>query len=254
MCTIALLFGVGELPLVIAANRDELYERPATGPRVLDERTRTVGGQDERSGGTWLAVRGDGQFAAVTNQRALAPATSGVRSRGHAVRELCAAEDPDAYVAAIDPHDYASMNLVWGDASRVSVAYLRHDPVSLEIDRLPHGIHVLCNDKLHAPGFPRGDRLDRAAEHARAWPWVRQAAALAAALSDHTRVPIADVPPSHLPREIARELTATCIHTASYGTRSSTLLAIDARGVQSYLAANGPPCRTAFVEHKGLWT
>ena len=240
MCTIALVFGIASSPLVIAANRDELYDRPASGPRVLDERTRTVGGVDLRSGGTWLAVRPDGRFAAVTNQRALAASPSGVRSRGHAVRELAAAEDPEAYIAALDPHDYASMNLAWGDASRVSIAYVRHDPTSLTIERLAPGIHVLCNDRLGAPDFPRGERLAATIASVATLPWPRLSARLALGLSDHTHALEHAVAPSHLPPELARELTATCIHTPSYGTRSSTLLAID-HGLRARVSARRWP-------------
>src|SRR5882672_7475814 len=159
MCTIAILFDVVEQPLVLAANRDEMYARPTRPPEVLMESPRIVGGVDVLSGGTWLAVRADGKFAAVTNQRAIDPIPApGLRSRGLAVRELAAADDQDAYVAALDPRHYASMNLVWGSPDRVSIGYLRFEG-GKEIETLPTGIHVLCNDRLGAPGFPRGDRL-----------------------------------------------------------------------------------------------
>jgi uncharacterized protein with NRDE domain len=120
MCTIAIVLGVSELPLVIAANRDELYARPTRPPERLAPGI--AGGVDELSGGTWLAIHASGRFAAVTNQRMLAAAPERVRSRGLAVRELAAADDPDAYVAALDPHAYASMNLAWGDSERASIA------------------------------------------------------------------------------------------------------------------------------------
>src|ERR1043165_2556508 len=104
MCTIAILIGVAEAPVVLAANRDEVYARPTRPPESLGDGI--AGGVDALSGGTWLAIRRDGRFAAVTNQRALAPVPPGLRSRGHAVRELAAARDPDAYVAALDPTKY----------------------------------------------------------------------------------------------------------------------------------------------------
>ena len=257
MCTIAILLEVvAGAPLVVAANRDEIYARPTRPPESLAPHI--AGGVDELSGGTWLAIHRDGRFAAVTNQRALAPVAPGLRSRGLAVRELVAAEDPERYVAAIDPTRYASMNLVWGDARAVSIAYSRREG-TLEIERLPRGIHVLCNDRLGADGFPRGARLRDAIARAEpvrtersrsvglAWPAI--VPVLQTALADHTRV---DPPPSHLPPELARELTATCIHSPGYGTRSSTIFAADRGATIAYLHADGTPCTTPFIDRRGL--
>lgn len=251
MCTIAILVGVTEPPVVLGANRDELYARDTRPPQVLAPGV--AGGLDAQSGGTWLAVNRNGQFAAVTNQRALDTPPPGLRSRGLAVKELAAASNQDGYVAAIDPRHYASMNLVWGDAERVSIAYLRRDG-SREVQQLPRGVHVLCNDRIGADGYPRGDRLRTAIEAALrdGTSWDVLAPRLVRALGDHARVPLADVPPSHLPAELARELTATCIHSEHYGTRSATLLALEPRRVASYLHADGPPCTTPFTDRMEL--
>lgn len=250
MCTIAFLVEVfAGAPLVVAANRDELYARPTRPPEQLGEHL--VGGVDVLSGGTWLAVHRDGRFAAVTNQRALATPPPGLRSRGLAVMELAAARDPDAYVAALDPSQYASMNLAWGDARGVSVAYARQTG-ELEIERLAPGIHVLCNDRLGAEGFPRCERLRVAIEAAVGAGWPGSLPALHTALSDHTRVVLDQVPPSHLPVELARELTATCIHSESYGTRSSTLLALGPGRVIDYRYTVGSPCTSPLVDGRSL--
>lgn len=249
MCTIAILIGVAEAPVVIAANRDELYARATRPPERLGDGV--AGGVDEVSGGTWLAVSRAGRFVAVTNQRALDTPPAGLRSRGLIVRELVVAPDPDAYVAAIDPREYASMNLVWGDAQTVRIAYLRRETGEREIETLTKGIHVLCNDRLGADGFPRGERLGIAIEGAvaegRGWDalWPK----LASALGDHVRV---EPPPSHLPTDIARELTATCIHAGIYGTRSASLIALDAGRVLAYRHADGPPCVTPFADRMEL--
>jgi len=239
------------MPLVVAANRDELYARPTRPPEVLAPGV--VGGVDALSGGTWLAVNRAGRFAAVTNQRALDTPPPGLRSRGLAVKELAAVPDPDAYVAALDPRAYASMNLVWGDAEHVNVAYLRRDGVTT-IEALEPGVHMLCNDVLGSMDFPRGDRLYDAIERALAESpaWEPLAARLRAALGDHARVSPDQVPPSHLPPELAREMTAICIHSEHYGTRSSTLLAIEKARVAAYLHADGPPCTTPFVDRMEL--
>src|SRR5204862_7320293 len=131
----------------VAANRDEHYARPTRPPELLAPHI--AGGVDALSGGTWLAIHRDGRFAAVTNQRALAPVAPGLRSRGLAVRELIAADDPERHVAALDPTRYASMNLVWGDARGVSIAYARGEGTP-QSGRLPRGTHLRCDDRLGA--------------------------------------------------------------------------------------------------------
>lgn len=253
MCTIAILIEVVDgAPLVIAANRDEIYARPTRPPERLQRAPRIAGGVDEQSGGTWLAVRGDARFAAVTNQRVLAPQPPGLRSRGHAVRELAASADPDAYVAALDPAHYASMNLVWNGPRGVAVAYARRETGTLEVERLTRGIHVLCNDRLGAPGFPRGERLaDRIAaalDQGIAWPAL--AASLAIALADHDQVAAPDQ--AALPAGLPRALTATCIHSEYYGTRSATLIAAAPGRLIDYLHADGPPCTAPFTDRRAL--
>ena len=75
MCTILFAFQChSTAPLIIAANRDELYARPtrpamrlATTPHVI------LGGQDVDKGGTWLGLRDDGFFVGLTNLRSWAP-------------------------------------------------------------------------------------------------------------------------------------------------------------------------------------
>jgi uncharacterized protein with NRDE domain len=257
MCTIAILIDVvGGAPLVLAANRDEIYARPTRSPAVLMESPRIAGGIDALSGGTWLAVRADGRFAAVTNQRVMASSPPGLRSRGLAVIELAAASDPDAYVAAIDPAAYASMNLVWSSrGGDVAIAYSRREERTLDIERLSRGVHVLCNDRLGAAGFPRAERLARGIEEAlevgAGWPAL--AARLAALLGDHHRVaPPAVGAMAHLPPDIGRELTAACIHTPLYGTRSSSIVALAPGRVIDYLHADGPPCTAPLVDQRGL--
>ena len=252
MCTIAILVGVTDAPVVVAANRDEMYARNTLTPRVLGPHL--AGGVDAQSGGTWFAVHGEGRFAAVTNQRVMEPPPVGLRSRGLAVVELASATDPDAYVAALDPRAYASMNLVWGDADRVRVAYLRRETGDRQIETLPRGIHVLCNDRLGTPDFPRGDRLARMISSFTNASWPALVPQLSRALGDHTRSELADVPTSRFPPDIARELTAICIHTPIYGTRSASLLALDHGSVRGYLQANGSPCTTPFTDYRDLLT
>jgi hypothetical protein len=102
---------------------------------------------------------------------------------------------------------------------------------------------------MDSPVFPRCSRLAHVIP--RAW----DPAALRVVLADHTKVDPPDEGEEasrRLPPELARELTATCIHTPAYGTRSSSLLAIERGRTLAYLHADGPPCTTAFVDRTEL--
>jgi uncharacterized protein with NRDE domain len=253
MCTIGILFHAHpDVSLAVIANRDEFYARPARPPEVLDAAIGAAGGVDAQSGGTWLAIDRRGRIVAVTNQRDAVPPVPDVRSRGHAVREALAAPDLDAYVRALDPRRFASMNLVYGDERALSVAYLRHDAGTLEIEPFAPGVHVVCNDRVGTAGFPRGDRLAAALLAAADVPWPVARARLAALLGDHERAPIVEDPPPPLTRELAHAMSSICIHSPVYGTRSSAIVELGAGRVRRYLHAEGAPCTAPFVDYTHL--
>ena len=137
VCLLIALFGVVPgVPLLIAANRDEMYQRPADPITVLRAaQPRILGGRDELAGGTWLAVNEHGVVAGLTNQPTGArdPAK---RSRGElplafaaypdaktAVTEVCARLDPAAYnpcwMLVGDRHALFSVDLSGGHQARV---------------------------------------------------------------------------------------------------------------------------------------
>jgi uncharacterized protein with NRDE domain len=69
MCLIALGVRVlTEWPLVVAANRDEYYDRPSSPPQLLAKAPQVVGGRDVRAGGTWLGINEHGVVFAIANR------------------------------------------------------------------------------------------------------------------------------------------------------------------------------------------
>ena len=257
MCTIGIIYRVHrDFPMIIAANRDEFYARGARSPERFAGPVVAVGGVDMVSGGTWLGVTAAGRIVAVTNQRAAAPPDPLARSRGLAVREALLADDVDAYVAALDPANYSSMNLLFGDAHSLSVAYFRRgdasQPPSREIVPLAPGVHVLCNGRIGCVDFPRGDRLARVLTAAAHQPWPTARAAIAAMLADHEHSP--PDPPAAMTAEqaIAWATSAVCIHSPTYGTRSSAIVALTESGVHSYEHTEGPSCVNPWRDYTHL--
>lgn len=262
MCTIVVLHRVVPgLPVVIAANRDEMFARAATPPQLLTtEPHRIVAGLDEVQGGSWMGVTSRGLFVGLTNQRSFTPPDGTRASRGHVVLSALRAADAEEArrtIAALDGRDYNGFNLLFGDAHRLYAAYARPEEALVRIEPVPEGIHALPNDVLDAPAFPKVARATaRAGAIPVDWPTLKHA--LAAMLGDHEKPPLSDVeeppPTSRFDRRFIRELHALCIHTPIYGTRSATIAALGPNTTAAYWFANGPPCVTPFVDHTALVT
>lgn len=256
MCTIVAIKGQrSDYPLVVGANRDEYYARAAGPPKVLEEDPRIVAGVDLAKGGTWMGANEHGLFVSITNQRTHERGHAGTFSRGLIVMAALARRDVgaiDDLLAKTSPSDYSAFNLMYGDAHALRVAYARPDVERIEIVELGDGVWALTNDRMGSPDFPKADRaLSLIAPSVQA-PWDELQAALARMLGDHEKPPIdriAEPPPGSLfPRELLHELQTICIHTAVYGTRSATILALEPGRVARYLFADGPPCNTSFTE------
>jgi uncharacterized protein with NRDE domain len=268
MCTIVMLVGVhADYPVLVAANRDEFYAREATAPLVLLESTRAVGGRDLRAGGTWMGVNAHGLFVGLTNQRTWSGPAASKRSRGDVplgVLACSSRDEAENYLRSLDAREFNEFNLVYGDASGLRCAYARGASAAMMFEDVPPGVHVLPNDVLDAPLFAKAARAATSASaNVRALAAARaDMADLAPLLRDvvanHERAPLDSIaqPPTSSPfsRELVRELDAVCIHTPTYGTRSSTIAALAPGRVAHYLFASGPPCTTPFDDFTALLT
>jgi uncharacterized protein with NRDE domain len=140
LCLIAIaVHALERWPIVIAANRDEFYDRPTRALHVWDDDATIAGGRDLRAGGSWLAVTRDGRFAAVTNIRGIdAPSA---RSRGALVGDFVRSNiAPLAYAENIRPEEYAGFHLIVGDRARVA-----HVATDMPARLLDDGIFAVSN-------------------------------------------------------------------------------------------------------------
>ena len=141
MCLIAIAHLTSvRFPLVIAANRDEDYERATHDAHAWNDAPDVIGGRDALYGGSWLAVRRGGRFAAVTNLRGAERRT---RSRGFLVRDFVTSDVAvSEYAASIagDAHQYAGFHLLAGEAGR-TIFYIAPEAQS----PLAPGVHAFSN-------------------------------------------------------------------------------------------------------------
>jgi uncharacterized protein with NRDE domain len=243
-------------PLIVGANRDELLDRPSTSMTVLDEGPpRVLGGRDELSGGTWLAVNRDGVCAGLTNQPLGDLKDPTKRSRGElplaAARCRTATAAVGVLVSEFDPADYNGAWLLVGD--RISLYFVDFTGSVATATELAPGIHVLENRAVDSPSakvdlvreglgdMARGSGLDG----------DDVMAAFRRVLADH-RVPEGDERPNG----------ANCVHLDGFGTRSSCIVRVGtgagrtAGGVlppPRLWVADGPPCTTPNEDVTALW-
>lgn len=253
MCTIVLLHQIrGDRSLVVAANRDEFYAREWDGPVILDHQGRSFGGRDIK-GGSWMGVNKHGIFVGLTNQRTALPPPQNARSRGEIVvnaLQCTSLKAVEALLKETNPSEYPEFNLAVGDSEGLFVVYARSD--GMQIHWLNPGMHILTNDDLGSPKFPKAPLLAARIEPYIDQPWSEFQNTLQKSMATHDRPAdseLVDDPYSPIPPELARELQSICIHTPLYGTRSATITAIHQRKVTDYLFAPGAPCVTPFASH-----
>ena len=277
MCTLLIAFrSHAAAPVVVAANRDEMYARPTeptgllvaselarysapswleAGPRAYTGAQWVVGGRDCERGGTWLGLNSHGVFVALTNLR---KRHSEQGSRGLLVLEALNARTPaeisERLAEAVDGGDFAPFNLVYGTTEEIMVAHWPGE--HLELKALSPGVHVVPSgarlDDITLPKVSQGSDLFAAAL-ARHSDDTELIAALRHVLADHTLPSLSALPPMGSPwgPEVARQLQALCVHTPIYGTRSSSLLLLREHGSR-FFAIEGAPCSDAELREVEL--
>jgi uncharacterized protein with NRDE domain len=228
MCLILFAYKVHpSYNLILAANRDEFYERPSSAADFWEDAPQVLAGLDLQEGGTWMGIDRAGRFAAITNYRDPASWKNNAPSRGELVSSyLCGNQSPEEYLDKVSRQGqlYNGYNLIVGDRRELFVYSNRGGKQKLET-----GIYGLSNHLLNTP-WPkvlRGKKLLKAALDKKG---AELEDALFALLADR-KIPTDDkLPDTGIGLEWERMLSSIFIESPVYGTRSSTILLIDKNG------------------------
>ena len=151
MCTLLLAYRAHpRYRLILAANRDEFYDRPTAAAGFWDDAGEVFGGRDLRHGGTWLGVNAAGCIAALTNYRDPAENFPHRLSRGHLVSDyLAGGSSGESYLATLRGKRaaYNGYNLLFGDMERLYCYSNRTDDAAT----IEPGVHGLSNHLLDTP-------------------------------------------------------------------------------------------------------
>lgn len=215
-------------PLIAAANRDEFYDRPASAAGTWPEHPQVFAGRDLKGGGSWMGITQDGpdgpKFAAVTNIRGPQERRTDAPSRGALVAdylagELTAAQYVERIAAGSDA--YNGFNLVLGDRSSLIWYSNRGHGDARNGQQLEPGIYGISNGLLDAP-WPKVLRTK--AQFASLLCQGAPEDAYFEMLADTTCAPDVRLPDTGIALDLERVLSAVCIDTAGYGTRTSTVV------------------------------
>lgn len=225
--------------LIVAANRDEFYDRPTAAARFWEDHPDLLAGMDLEHRGTWMGITRRGRFAAITNYRDPASYKKGARSRGLLVREyLCSTREPPEFLVDLDKvrDRYNGFSLLllggkslWCYSSRTGLA-----------QRLGPGVYGLSNHLLDTP-WPKVGRGKEAMARILRGPGEDLSDSLLELLSDREQAGDGDLPGTGVSLEWERLLSPIFIRSETYGTRASTVLLLDRRGrVRFYERSFGP--------------
>ncbi len=218
------------LKLIIAANRDEFYNRKTASADFWPDNPAIVGGRDleavrsDGTCGTWMAMNKNGRVAMVTNYRDPKNIDPHAPSRGHLVSDyLEGAENPKTYLQQIQLNGlrYNGYNLVVGDVNELwYLSNYQH-----QVKQLANGVHGLSNHLLDTP-WPK---VARGKEKFARLITSRNlsADALFEFLYDTERADDNQLPDTGIGLERERALSSMFIKITGYGTRCSTVVMVD---------------------------
>lgn len=236
MCTLVILNEhLTSHPLVVAANRDERYNRKSRPPETHHVNGRTViRPWDDEKDGTWMGIAQNGWFVGITNQDD-GKHDSRLKSRGKIVDRALAGGNHRSVaglLAGIDPCEYNPFNLVFGRPGALFLTRV-YPGCHLEMEPLPKGISIISNDCI-------GTHYQCKLNHAHA-----MACAIEPEDSEaDVTVKLMRLLSSH---DNAKDdpFQALCVHADDYcfGTRSTSVITVSNQGVVEYWYSEGPPCQ-----------
>ena len=247
VCTLAIFFRMlPDCALLIAANRDEHYDRPTASPAEVAASPRIFAGRDLRSGGTWLGVNEHGVIAAILNRRinSYDGTLPDRRSRGLLCMDLLGLPSASEGAVWLRSHnaEYNPFTLLVADCNE---AYVTYNSESRFVTKsLQPGLHVFSSAAefdLHSRKADRAYDLFGAVAQRfgeKHDPWRSEAvAALHQVLGDHS-LPAASNDPGD----------AICVHRENSGTVSSSIAMLSPSGSRfDFFHCPGAPCRNKFA-------
>lgn len=239
MCLIVFSFKQhNKYPFILAANRDEFYDRPTRPARFWNQHPHILAGKDEKLGGTWLGITKQGKFAALTNYRDLTNIKQFAPSRGKIVKDFLAEnQDTLGYLEDLkqSANSFNGFNLITGSKDQL----YHYSNETNDITEIEPGIHGVSNAVLNTP-WPKVETAKSAFEDAIKGENIDQTR-IFKMLKNSQPYPDNQLPNTGLSKEMEKMVSPIFIKSKNYGTRCSTLLTIRDDGVVTFIEKTYTP-------------
>lgn len=239
MCLLAVQYkSVPDAPILVAANREEAYDRPSLIPSIQPGKPRVLSGVDAKAGGTWLGVNQNGLFVGAANRpRLLNPISP--RSRGLLCRDLLKANSArqavDMAMEELTQNKYEGVNFIICDYESGWAVHGGDDP---EVVELIEGLNIISTHDLNDP---RDERQKLAKRLLTLQTLDSSVKFLAVASKAFARPPAAPDRPGMV------------VKTKERGTVSSTLIALGKKPRDAiFQYANGTPETARYEDYSPL--
>lgn len=208
--------------LILAANRDEFYQRPTASARFWEDEPHILAGRDLMQMGTWLGVSKTGRIAALTNFRDPSMPEADKISRGVLVRDFLSSDmEPQLFLESLDPADYTGFNIIAGDLDHLYY----YNNIENRLSEVEPGLHGLSNHLLDTP-WPKVIKGKNYMERYLSERESVDPDDLFRFLADSEQADDSALPATGVGLEFERMLSSMFIKTPEYGTRSATVVLI----------------------------
>jgi uncharacterized protein with NRDE domain len=231
-------------PLLVAANRDEHYDRPSLPPHIWDTERAILAGKDLSAGGTWLGVNNHGLLVGILNRRSNGESGPNVqtRSRGLLCLDLLRRESVAGSLTFMhaQQNSYQPFTVLFADSASAYVAY--NDQRRINAHELGPGLHVFSSiSEFDGPS----EKVDRAYGK---FALIADELSLSVAAADQRMPALVKVLGDHSTANGASDpRDAICVHGEQSGTVSSTIISYSniSRRFEVF-TSEGAPCSNPF--------
>ena len=217
--------------LIVAANRDEFYNRKTAAADYWKDFPTIVGGRDlevmpdgRQANGTWMGMTTSGKISMLTNYRDPKNINPHAPSRGHLVSDYLEQNSaPGDYLKLIEPKAtaYNGFNLLVGNQEEFY--YLSNYKTGIE--KVTSGLHGLSNHLLETP-WPKVNNGKQKLELLLKSESITSLQ-LFEFLYDGEHAADELLPDTGIGLERERALSSMFIKSPGYGSRCSTVILVD---------------------------